>query len=120
MRPSGPAFKLPEFHMTVAASQDGTTVFSEYASDPEYRELLEMFAEALPERRRCLTDSFRSGNAEELRVLAHQLKGAGGGFGFPELTRRAAELEAACREGRSQAVADSLDRLVEFMSRISI
>lgn len=106
--------------MSVAASQAGTNVFSEFASDPEYRELLEMFAEALPERRRCLADSFRSGNAEELRVLAHQLKGAGGGFGFPELTCRAAELEAACREDKSQAVADSLERLLELMSRITI
>jgi len=106
--------------MTVAAPQDGTTVFSEFASDPEYRELLEMFAEALPERRRCLSDTFRTGNSEELRVLAHQLKGAGGGFGFPELTNRAASLETACREGNPQAVADALEQLLAFMSRIAI
>lgn len=106
--------------MTVAASQDGTTVFSEFASDPEYRELLEMFAEALPERRRCLANSFQSGNFEELRILAHQLKGAGGGFGFPELTTRAAELETACREVNSQGITDSLERLLDFMGRITI
>lgn len=99
---------------------DRAVVYSEFAADPEYRELLEMFDEALPERRRSLTDAFRVGNFQELLTLAHQLKGAGGGFGFPGLTDFAAVLEEACKAADATRIAAALDQLLAYMHRIAV
>lgn len=106
--------------MHATSSRDTTVVYSDFCSDPEYRGLLELFAEALPERRRRLTAAFRSGSFQELRTLAHQLKGAGGGFGFPDLTRCAAELESACKSASPDLVAAALDRMLAYMERIAV
>lgn len=106
--------------MSAVASQDRAVVRSDFAADPEYRELLEMFDEALPERRRCLVDAFRTGNVAELQALAHQLKGAGGGFGFPGLTEHAARLETACKAGEPARIAEELDRMLAYMQRIAV
>lgn len=106
--------------MATLVSQDRTAVHSEFAADPEYRELLEMFAEALPERQHCLTAAFRAADWPTLKTLAHQLKGAGGGFGFRGLTDLAAELEAACQLGRTENIAVALDRLLGYMARITL
>src|SRR5262245_32581733 len=106
--------------MTIAATQDTSAVYSEFAADPDYREILELFAEALPERRQTLIDVFRSGDRPALRTLAHQLKGAGGGFGFRELTTLAAALEEACRHGQPDEVAAAVDSVLTYMLRITL
>jgi HPt (histidine-containing phosphotransfer) domain-containing protein len=103
--------------MALAAS---AAIHSEFASDPDYRDILELFADALPERKRSLVDAFRDGNMRELGTLAHQLKGAGGGFGFPGLTAHAADLESACKTGSPDRIAAELDRLLAYLQRIAI
>lgn len=105
---------------SLAASQDCAPVHSEFADDPEYREILQLFAEALPERCRSLVEAFRDGNTAELGTLAHQLKGAGGGFGFRELTERATTLEQACRDRDLPAIAPCLDAVLDYMQRIVV
>jgi HPt (histidine-containing phosphotransfer) domain-containing protein len=115
-----PPLDLKEFSMSAAASQDRAIVYSEFANDPEYRELLELFDEAVPERQRCLIEAFRAGRIPELQTLAHQLKGAGGGFGFPGLTDRAADLEAACKQGGPDRIAAELDRMLTYLQRIAV
>ncbi len=52
-----------------------------------------------------------------LARLAHQLKGAAGGYGFPRISEAAAVLEAACGVGNSDATASALEQLVRLMSR---
>ena len=55
------------------------------------------FVDRLPERVRSLQAALSSGAVEDLCRLTHQLKGAGTGYGFPELTERAARAEKAVR-----------------------
>jgi signal transduction histidine kinase/CheY-like chemotaxis protein/HPt (histidine-containing phosphotransfer) domain-containing protein len=55
------------------------------------------FVARLPEKVDALMALTRSGDVEELRRLAHQLKGAGSGFGFPAITETAARLEASMK-----------------------
>jgi histidine phosphotransfer protein HptB len=105
---------------TLLARHDTGVVQSEFSGDPDYVELLELFAQALPERRGRLKSTFKAGQIVELRLLAHQLKGAGGGYGFPELTERAAELEATCKAREASAIASALERLLEYIDRIAI
>jgi HPt (histidine-containing phosphotransfer) domain-containing protein len=67
------------------------------ALDPDLTELVEIFVRDLPER---LAEIQRFAAFEDwpaVRRLAHQLKGAGGSYGFPHLSLAATELESAVK-----------------------
>lgn len=98
----------------------GEPVRSRFAGDPEYRELLEWFVASLAELAGTLRDQRRSADYAGLQVHAHQLKGAAGGYGFPELTTLASELERACRAGDPECIIRELDRLLAYMARVSL
>ena len=68
---------------------------SQLAGDPELRELIELFVHELPQRLAKLRLAACANNLPEVGRLAHQLKGAGGSYGFPVLTEAAHELERA-------------------------
>jgi HPt (histidine-containing phosphotransfer) domain-containing protein len=91
---------------------------SEFAMDADFREVLEAFVEALPERRRLLTNLHRDGSLDELGRQAHQLKGAGGGYGFPEISAAGAELQLACRVQDPTHVEHCLAALLDLLGRV--
>ena len=70
---------------------------SSLASDPDMRDVLKGFVENLPKRVQRLMDLTQKRDLEQLREVLHQLKGAGGGYGFAEITRRAACAEKAIK-----------------------
>ncbi len=84
-----------------------TALVSDYAQDADMRELVELFVSELPAR----IEAFRAARNEQrlgdLRRLAHQMKGAAGGYGFPSMGRAAAVLEASLK----QPEPPELDRL---------
>ena len=73
-----------------------SAVHSVYADDPDFQDLLALFYESLASQRVVLESAFRERRWDELSRMAHQLKGSGGGFGFPELSQAALALETAC------------------------
>jgi HPt (histidine-containing phosphotransfer) domain-containing protein len=95
-----------------------TPIRSQFADDADYREILQAFVEAIPERCRLLTELHRTGSLEELGRQAHQLKGAGGGYGFPEISAAGAELQQACRAQEALQVARCLAQLLDQLGRI--
>lgn len=91
---------------------------SEFADDPELSDLVEMFIEGLPSRIENLNVAMQTGDGESLRRLAHQLKGAAGGYGFPSITEKARMLEAALNaEGGSAIVETRMRELTELCER---
>lgn len=97
-----------------------TPVYSDFSDDPDYSELLIFFVKALPERTQRLRELQENGEFEPLRELAHQLKGSGGGYGFPGMTKAARELESACKEKNHDLISQRLDQLTEYISRIAV
>lgn len=97
-------------------------VYSTLAGEPDFDELLELFAESIAERPAELSKSYRNGQIDQLRAQAHQLKGTGGGYGFQGLTDVARELEQACRagEGDMERIGEALDRVLHYLARISV
>lgn len=79
-------------------------VHSIFEDDPDMAELVASFVAELPARIRSIEGCLGGGDLEELQRLAHQLKGAGGGYGFPQITDLAASLEQALKEGADEAV----------------
>jgi HPt (histidine-containing phosphotransfer) domain-containing protein len=91
---------------------------SQFADDADFRELIEEFVAALPQRARLLAELRSNGSIEELARQAHQLKGAGGGYGFPEITAAGAELQEACREQSAAAIDERLAELLALLDRV--
>lgn len=72
-------------------------LISEFADDPEMTEILREFMPSLAESCARLLSALDEGDAETTRRIGHQLKGAGGGYGFPTISAAGAELEEAAR-----------------------
>ena len=95
-------------------------VHSEFKTDPEYRELLELFVSEMPQRRNALERAYLRWDVAQLRVQAHQLKGSAGGYGFGGLSCLAATLEAACVRNNLSEVAVNLRQTLDYLARISV
>ena len=92
-----------------------------YEDDADMMEIVREFASELPDRARSAQELLESGDLEALRTLAHQLKGAGGGYGFGEITDVAAALELAIKEGAEPAVIkDRTLLLVETLAAVVV
>lgn len=79
-------------------------------------ELIDYFLHDLQERVNKMTTAFEAAGNDELRMLAHQLKGAAGGYGYPTITTSAAELESALKTTAqdTSAITTRLDALVNL------
>lgn len=91
-------------------------VRSEFATDPDLAPIVRMFVKEMPDRVRQLDEGWRAQRLDEVRRLSHQLKGAGGGYGFPELSRVAGEVEQsliALSEGSARASLEETRRRFE-------
>jgi HPt (histidine-containing phosphotransfer) domain-containing protein len=80
------------------------SIRSAYENDPDMLEIVREFAAELPARIAKLETHLAAGELRELQTLAHQLKGAGGGYGFPQITELAASLESALKQGADAPV----------------
>lgn len=60
------------------------------------------------------------GNFEAIHVSAHGMKGAGGGYGFPEISRLGAALEEGARQRDASAIAVLVASLKEYLGRIEV
>lgn len=72
---------------------------SSYESDPDMIEIVCDFARELPARVAKIEELLQACALSELQTLAHQLKGAGGGYGFAQITEVAGRLEQALKTG---------------------
>ena len=57
---------------------------------------------------------------ETIRVAAHGMKGAGGGYGFPEISRLGAAMEEGARRGDAAAIGALVASLEEYLGRIEV
>jgi signal transduction histidine kinase/CheY-like chemotaxis protein/HPt (histidine-containing phosphotransfer) domain-containing protein len=67
---------------------------------PDIEDLVADFRAGLPAQLDTIESALAGSDWEGLSERAHLLKGTAGSFGYPALTRLAAELEAAVRSGR--------------------
>lgn len=111
--------------MSEASANGGTSaapLFSEMAGDEDMRELVEFFVEELQDRIQSLESAFGSNDADQLKTLAHQLKGAAGGYGFPSISECAATLESGVSgaSGDISGLKAEVDALVNLCRRAKV
>ena len=99
---------LPE---NKASKTDIIPVAAEGTDDPELARILNDFVESLPSKMTAMRLALDNNYFEEVRRIAHQLKGTGGGYGYPALTESARGLENAARAKCRQTARAALIQL---------
>ena len=61
-----------------------------------------------------------AGNFEALRIGGHSLKGSGGGYGFPDLTRIGGAIETAAKAGDVAVIDTMLTEYADYMQRVEV
>ena len=92
--PSAPG---PAAAASPSSASQGSAIKSEFAGDHEMQEVLSEFVAGLPAQVKKLAEYLDAQNVDELRRAVHQIKGAGGGYGFPTMTQTAAAAEQSIK-----------------------
>jgi HPt (histidine-containing phosphotransfer) domain-containing protein len=85
---------------------------------------LEVLVQRFLARKREDLDSARialaAGDYETIRRIGHDLKGAGEGFGFPELSAFGAALEGSAIFRNERALGEQLTAVEQFLARLRV
>ncbi|HAC89914.1 MAG TPA: hypothetical protein DCF63_04660, partial [Planctomycetaceae bacterium] len=84
--------------LQAGATVEGPGLISTLAADIDLAELVRDFAIGLPAKAAQLDALLAAGDLAGIRSLAHQIKGAGGGYGYPAITDAAFQLEKVASE----------------------
>ena|SRR3989338_4187854 len=88
--------------------------------DPEIKEIIPLFLKHREEDLNAIAQALKTNDFESARRLGHQMKGAGGGYGFEGITKIGADLEVRAKEGDSAGVQKALDDLSDYLQRLVI
>ena len=100
-------------------SISSSPVYSRLAEDPVLGELVDLFAQEMPNRINTLEVQAKSRDWSQLARTAHQLKGAAGSYGFDAITPSAARLEFAARDAQQEeTILLAFDELLSLCRRV--
>ena len=118
--PSKPPQETPATpRPTLDASGDST--LSRLMSKPGTAKLVERFMAGLPQRISSLQAALSGNDREQLRMLAHQLKGAAGGYGFGTVSAAAGKLEASLAGAADDAaVSEQTRALIDLCTGLRV
>lgn len=96
---------------------------STLSGDPDMAELITFFVDEMGERVGTIQAAADGNDIGQLRVFAHQIKGAAAGYGFEPISAKAAELEdriAASDPATVDDVRRQIDELIDLCRRASV
>lgn len=93
-------------------------LISEYADDPDMVEIIGLFVHGLKDRITDISRAFDDRNFTTVSGIAHQLKGAAGGYGYPQLSELAFEVEQLAKHNApDDQLLSAMKRLIEQCRR---
>lgn len=84
------------------------------AEDPELREVVEEFVGGLSQRVEELRAAYEQQDWNTLVTLAHRLKGAGGSYGYPDISQLGAEMERQFKARQDGNFGEFVNRLAQL------
>ena len=107
--------------MAEQRSDDHDPIFSQLVEEDEsFADLVEEFVQSLGERISKIERAASDSDWTTLRMLAHQLKGSAGGYGYPVITETAGELEQSALAGEIEAAQREVEELKGLISRVVV
>ncbi len=79
--------------------------------DPELRDVVEEFVQGLGARVEELRQAHDQMDWDTLTTLAHRLKGAGGSYGYPDISQLCARIEQDARQQEAAEMQALINRL---------
>jgi signal transduction histidine kinase/DNA-binding NarL/FixJ family response regulator len=100
------------------APEELAPLVSKFTGDEDMKDIVREFVDSLGERTSAIEAALAGADRGTLQRLAHQLAGAGGGFGFPTITDEARAVERAILEGAADgSLGERVERLVAVCRR---
>lgn len=98
---------------------------SSFANDPDMKELVELFVTEIPQRLDAMSKAWENQRLDDVRRMAHQLRGSSGSYGFPTLGHAAGRVEDALKTLPSASpdlleATRCVDELVSLCRRLAI
>jgi len=94
--------------MSNSPNPPGVPLRSDLVGDPDMAELVDLFVTELPQRMKAASEAWSDQRLEDLRRMAHQLRGAGASYGFPTIGDAAGRVEDSLRVLPHLGMADEL------------
>jgi hypothetical protein len=88
--------------------------------DPDLKELIPGFLDNRRGDIERLTQLLAARRFEDIRLIGHSMKGAGGGYGFDPITDIGAAIESAALGGDAAAVQAGIVALTDYLDRIEV
>ena len=92
----------------------------EVVIDAEIREIIPYFLETRRKEIEALETALAAGDHTQVREIGHKMKGAGGSYGFDEISRLGLILEEAGDEGDPEKAGDALRELRDYLDRVVV
>ena len=102
----------------VAAPLDESPIASEFAGEADLAEITQEFVAGLPAQVQAMQDALGRGDLDDVKHLAHCLKGAGGSYGYACLTHESHRLEAAAGAADGGQARSALEQLKSLCRRV--
>jgi CheY-like chemotaxis protein len=88
--------------------------------NPELRDLMPRFLDSRRRDLDAMREALKHANLDAIRVLGHNMKGSGGGYGLPEITAIGASLESAAKRQDGDDVLNQLGVLSEYLAHVEV
>jgi CheY-like chemotaxis protein len=119
MGPSGESLPADSSAAPQVTSTLEKPVVSRLATNPRFQRALLIFIRKLEEQVVKMEQAWKRGDLEELSLLAHWLKGAGGTVGYDDFTEPAAELERFAKSQQAEQAGQMLEKVKRLAKAIA-
>jgi HPt (histidine-containing phosphotransfer) domain-containing protein len=86
--------------------------------DPSLIDLIDKFIARLPSMQTAILNAYNKKDYEHFSGLIHQLKGVGGGYGYPMLSALCAEIEVSAKEDNFDKIKNQLNEFKLLSDKI--
>jgi HPt (histidine-containing phosphotransfer) domain-containing protein len=88
--------------------------------DAELADLVPNFLANRQKDLQQITAALERADHDALRIIGHNMKGVGGGYGFGEITELGKHLEAAAKDGNQDGVRTLLQQYRHYLSNLEV
>ena len=88
--------------------------------DADLDDIIPVYLDSKREECVQIRELAEQGNFEEIRSIAHGMKGSGGCYGFSLISAIGREMEIAAKAGNLHDVLEQVDLLAAYMGRIEV
>ncbi len=88
--------------------------------DHDLEELIPGFFENRHSDIEELLEALQQNKYDEIKILGHTMKGAGGGYGFDEISEIGKEIEEAALEKNEETIRNLIKRLQVYLEKVQV